>query len=242
MREWEPYEPDLDRLTVERFTLAQRVQHQVLVVSFTVLIVTGLPLLVPQVGAQLEGVFAIRTFLHRFSGAVLILLSIFHTGYVLFTEQGRRDFGYMLPRVQDVRDVFHHFRYQLGKVQEPPPFDKYDPFEKFEYLAVVWGSVVMIVTGLMIWFIEITLGVFPLWVYNLALLVHGWEGLLAFLAIILWHLYNVHLKPGVFPMSRVWLHGKISLRELKQHHPHEYERWLRQQRVQRAAEQAAARA
>jgi cytochrome b subunit of formate dehydrogenase len=184
MREWEPDESDLDHITVERFSLAERVQHIVLIASFTVLIITGLPLLIPGVDTSwLEGAFAIRTFLHRFAATVLISLSVFHVAYVLFTDRGRGDFGHIMPRVDDIRDVLHHFRYRLGKVDEPPPFDRFDPFEKFEYFAVVWGSVIMIVTGLMMWFIEITLQIFPLWVYNLTLLIHGYEGLLAFLAI-----------------------------------------------------------
>ena len=138
----------------------------------------------------------------------------------------------MAPRWQDAKDFVHFVKYQLGRVSEPPPFGKFDPFEKIEYFAVVWGSAVMVVTGFMLWFFEDTLRIFPLWVYQLVLMIHGYEALLAFLAIILWHLYNVHLKPGHFPMSRVWLDGKITLRELKQHHPREYRAWLRRQRIQ----------
>lgn len=236
MAEWEPYQADLDRITVTRFTLAERVQHIVLVVSFTILIVTGIPLLfwdTPAIRIW-GGIFSIRTFLHRFAGSALAALACFHVLYVLFSEQGRRDFARIAPRARDVRDLVHHFRYQLGRADEPPPFDKFDPFEKFEYFAVVWGSAIMVATGFMMWFIEATLQLFPKWVYDLILVIHGYEALLAFLAIILWHLYNVHLKPGVFPMSRVWLDGRVTLRELREHHPREYQRWLRQQRVQMA--------
>lgn len=240
--DWEPCEADLDRILVTRFTLSERVQHIVLMISFVILVVTGLPLLFPEAPAIriFGGIFSARTFLHRFAGSVLAALAVYHVFYVLFSEQGRRDFGHMAPRIKDVRDFIHHVRYQLGKVDEPPQYDKFDPFEKIEYFAVVWGSAVMVVTGFMMWFFEATLHVFPKWVYDLILLVHGYEALLAFLAIILWHLYNVHLKPGVFPMSRVWLTGKVTLRELKEHHPREYERWLRRQRIQRRAEGGAA--
>lgn len=235
MSEWTAYEHDLDQ-TVVRFTLAQRVQHIVLIVVFTVLIVTGLPLLVPHVGTRLVGgVFAARTVLHHFAGVALLLLGVFHVVYVAVTADGREAFQRLLPRLQDVRDVAHHVRYQLGRTDVPPPFDKFDPFEKFEYLAVVWGSLVMVISGFMMWFFETTLRLFPKWVYDLILAIHGYEAVLAFLAIILWHLYSVHLRPGVFPMSRVWLDGKITLRELKRHHPKEYEHWLRAQRV-RASE------
>ena len=240
MSEWEPYEHDLRRIRVERFTLVERVQHDVLIVTMTVLMLTGLPLLVPGLGERVvQGAFSFRTFAHRFAGAAMIGLSLFHIGWVLLSPDGRRDFSFMLPTLQDVRDLVHHVKYQLGRTDEPPPYDKFDPFEKFEYLSVVWGTIVMIATGLMMWFFEITLQVFPKWVYDLAVLVHGYEAVLAFTAIILLHLYNVHLKPGVYPMSRVWLDGRMTLHELKLHHPKAYARWLREQRIRRAEERDA---
>ena len=234
---WEPYAGDPDRTVVLRLTLLERVQHIVLVTSFTVLIITGIPLLFPKLPLvhAFGGVFPVRTFVHRFAGATLAALAAFHVLYVLFSPEGRRDFGRMAPRIQDVKDFIHYLKYQLGKVKEPPPFGKFDPFEKIEYFAVVWGSAVMVATGFMLWFFEDTLRIFPFWVYQLVLMIHGYEALLAFLAIILWHLYNVHLKPGHFPMSRVWLDGKITLRELQEHHPREYRAWLRRQRIQPAA-------
>jgi cytochrome b subunit of formate dehydrogenase len=232
MAEWEPYEVDLDRITVTRFTTSQRVQHEVLVASFTILIITGLPVLFPEISSRLlGGAFSFRTFLHHFAGVVLIGLSVFHVYWALFTAEGRREVQHMIPRFKDLTDLVHFVKHQTGHTDEPAPFDKYDPFEKFEYLAVVWGSGIMILTGLTLWFFEFTLQFFPKWVYDLVLMIHGYEAVLAFLAVILGHLYNVHLKPGVFPMSRVWLDGKISLRKLKEHHPLEYERWLAEQRL-----------
>lgn len=225
-------EQHLDRVVVTRLTVAERVQHVVLMVSVTILMLTGLPLLLPEIGTHIVGgVFSVRTFLHRFAGSVLIGLTGFHVVYVLVSEDGRRNFRHMLPRLHDVRDFAHHVRYQLGKADAPARFDKFNPFEKFEYFAVVWGSVVMIITGLMMWFFEVTLRVFPKWVYDFALLIHGYEALLAFLAIILVHLYNVHLKPGVFPMSRVWLDGKMTAGELQERYPLAYERWVREQHM-----------
>jgi cytochrome b subunit of formate dehydrogenase len=240
MAEWEPYEADLDRITVTRFSKAMRIQHEVLVASFAVLIVTGLPVLIPEVGSRLQGVFSFRTFLHHFAGLVLLLLSLVHAYYIAFTAEGREEFVHMLPRVTDLRDVWHFTLHHLGLRDEHAAFDKYDPFEKFEYLAVVWGTGVMVATGFMMWFFEWTLRVFPKWVYDLILMIHGYEAVLAFLAVILGHMYHVHLRPGNFPMSRVWLDGQMSLRELKEHHPAAYRRWLRQQRIQRQAEAAQA--
>ena len=234
MAEWVPSDPDLDRVVVTRLTLAERMQHWVLIACFVVLIVTGIPLLFPAevAGWVFEGAFPVRTWAHRIAGSVLGLLAGYHVLYVLFSPAGRRDFARMAPRVRDWRDLVHHIRYQLGKTDAPPQFHKFDPFEKIEYFAVVWGSAIMVATGLMMWFFEVTLRLLPKWAYDLVLIVHGYEALLAFLAIILWHLYNVHLKPGVFPMNKVWLTGKVTLRELKEHHPRQYERWLRRQRAQ----------
>lgn len=231
MPEWEPYEHDLDRITVTRFTRHEQIQHVILIVSFSLLIVTGLPMLLK---TGVSGGFFLRTWIHHLAGATLIVLAVYHTFWILLTEEGRRDFGSVMPRVQDLRDFVQFVKYHVGKTDEPPQFDKFDPFEKFEYFAVVWGSIVMIVTGLMMWFFELTLRVFPKWAYDLVLLIHGYEAVLAFLAVILGHLYNVHLKPGVFPMSRVWLDGKMTLRKLKEHHPREYQRWVNAQRIQHA--------
>lgn len=230
MPEWQPSPKELRRTTVVRFGAAARVQHIVLIVSFTVLIVTGLPVLVAGAGGwTMRGLFVLRGVLHHSAAVVLIGLGIYHTFWISFTEEGRREFGSVLPKLEDARNLVHFLKYQFGKSDTPPPFDKYDPFEKFEYLAVVWGSLVMVITGIMMWFFEFTFQILPKWTYDMARLIHGYEAILAFLAVILGHLYNVHLKPGVWPMNRVWLDGRMTAQELKDHHPKEFERWLEQQ-------------
>jgi cytochrome b subunit of formate dehydrogenase len=82
----------------------------------------------------------------------------------------------------------------------------------------------------MLWFQEASLALFPMWVLDIIRIVHGFEAILAFLAIIIWHMYNVHLNPEVFPMSKVWITGKISKEELMEHHPLEYEEMLKERR------------
>jgi cytochrome b subunit of formate dehydrogenase len=80
----------------------------------------------------------------------------------------------------------------------------------------------MIFTGFFLWAKNLSFGLFPLWVYDIFKIVHSYEAILAFLAIIIWHLYNVHLNPEVFPMSRVWINGQITGDELRRLHPLEY--------------------
>jgi hypothetical protein len=85
----------------------------------------------------------------------------------------------------------------------------------------------MITTGALLWSPQVSLAFLPKWVMDVAFIVHSWEAILAFLAIIIWHMYNVHGNPSIFPMSRVWLSGRIGLREFQENHPLEYEQYLR---------------
>jgi len=216
-----------------RFTKAERIQHIFLMISFTLLILTGMPLLIPKVVAVkklffFSGSFALRGLLHRFAAIILIGLSIYHTLYILFTDRGHEDLKAIVPKLQDLRNFIADVKYKLGLQGEKPRWGRFTLYEKFEYWAVVWGSIVMITTGFMLWFEEATMAVFPKWVLDVVTAIHSYEAILAFLAIIIWHMYNVHLNPDVFPMSKVWLTGRITGKEMLEHHPLEYEEMMRQ--------------
>lgn len=247
--------PDIDLsddFEIERMNLAERVQHIVLTVSFIILITTGFPVLFFEwnfwkiaFGSPFS--FYLRGLLHRISAVMLIGLSIFHIFYVLLSKDGREFLRAMIPNGKDFKDAFETFMHYFGLTRylksrgiltkffekNPywlfnglPKYDRYDFRQKFEYWAVVLGSFVMILTGLAMWFVEITISIFPLWLYDVCRIIHSYEAILAFLAIIIWHMYNVHLNPEAFPMSKIWLTGKITLRELRERHPLEYERFI----------------
>ena len=232
-----------------RMPLAERLQHAILISCFVLLVVTGLPLLARPT-SDTNGLFIfdwgfrLRGILHRTAGVGLIALSLFHLSYISFTRRGREIFLALMPRMKDATDALQAFGHNLGFSEwlyrkgilknffdrhrfwlfaEAPQYGRYNFIEKFEYLAVIWGNLVMIFTGFFLWTINLSLRLFPLWVYDIFKIVHGYEAILAFLAIIVWHLYNVHLSPGVFPMSKVWLNGKISGRELREQHFLEYQ-------------------
>lgn len=218
----------------QRMTLNQRVQHIVLMTSFFTLVVTGFPVTFPTSSAssgiiRLLGGFTMRSALHRFAAIVLICLSIYHVFYVLFTRHGRSELKALTPKLHDMLDAVDMLRFYLGFSSRIPQFDRFNYIEKFEYLALAWGSVVMIATGLVLWFQNQAMVLLPKWALDVARVIHSYEALLAFLAIIIWHFYHVHLNPEVFPMSRIWLNGKISEHELKTLHPLEYERILGQE-------------
>lgn len=212
----------------ERLTLHQRLQHMVLIFAFVLLLVTGFPLRYPEAtasGAVLRalGGSGARAVLHRFGAVLLIGLCVYHLGYVLFSRRGHDEFLALTPRPKDARDLLRMLRFYLGLAPSKPRFGRFNYIEKFEYLAMGWGSVIMILTGLMLWFHDFTLAFLPKWVWDVTKVVHSWEAVLAFLAIIIWHMYNVHLNPSAFPMSKIWLTGKITEKELRGEHPLEYE-------------------
>ncbi|MEA1996543.1 MAG: hypothetical protein U9N45_02850, partial [Gemmatimonadota bacterium] len=127
---------------------------------------------------------------------------------------------------KDVKDFFAAVAYKLSRREETPRFSRFDYIEKFEYFSVVWGCVIMIITGAALWFPEKATLLFPLWVLEILRVIHGYEAVLAGLAIIIWHMYHANLKPSVFPMSKVWLNGLITLEELHENHPLEFESLL----------------
>jgi len=218
----------------ERFSLSQRAQHIVLMICFMALVITGLPVRYPNSGAsgiivKSIGGMAARGVLHRIAAVGLIGVCIYHLFFVLLTKRGHDDFIALIPRKKDATDLIQQLKYYFGLSPTRPGYDRFNWIEKFEYLAMGWGSVIMAVTGLLLWFEGQAMLVLPLWVLDVARVIHSYEALLAFLAIIIWHLYHVHLNPEVFPMSKTWLTGLISEHEMKEHHPIEYERIMREE-------------
>jgi len=235
-----------------RMNLAERIQHIFLILSMGTLMLTGMPLIFSEFKI-FKSIFAygrafyFRGVFHRAAAVVLIVNIVFHIAYTIFTKRGRANFREMLPRFQDIKDAWRLFWHNVGLTrvlhkrgigraffekhpallfEKEPEFGRYNFIEKFEYWAVAWGSFVMILSGYFMWRVELSLKLFPLWVHDIFVIVHGYEAMLAFLAVIIWHMYNVHLNPEVFPMSKIWLNGKITGHELRTLHPLEYRKIL----------------
>lgn len=232
--------PDDDELVKDdeeflRLTLTQRIQHVILFTSFFTLVATGIPLVFPNIPLLhklffFPSSFWLRGIIHRVAGVTLIGVGLFQIAYIIASPHGNRDFHKIIPTPKDAKDALNLFLHNLGMVKEKPKFGKFNFIEKFEYWALAWGVFIMAVTGLMLWFQEASLALFPFWMLGIIRIVHGFEAILAFLAIIIWHMYNVHLNPEVFPMSKVWITGKLSRKEMMEHHPLEYEEILRERR------------
>lgn len=214
--------------TVVRFTLAQRIEHLVLIVSFNVLAFTGLPqkyfytAWAERIIVFMGGIERVRA-IHRFFAVVLILEAVYHAGAVLAARLTGRDRGDMGVSFQDVRNVVGDIAYLLGLRAEKPAFDRYDYRQKFEYWAVVWGTIIMAVTGLIMWLPEVVTRWIPGIIVPAARVAHGGEALLAILAVIIWHFYNAHFRPDIFPMDPAMWTGRIPLERLEHDHRAAYE-------------------
>ena len=217
---------------VPRMGLHFRIAHGLTVISFPVLVVTGFALKFPESWwaaplLQWEGELAFRGLVHRIAGVVLILSLLYHAVHLALSRQDRAILGQLVPRFRDVRDLWGMLRYSLGFSARRPTFGVFSYAEKVEYLAYVWGSVVMAVTGLLLWFNTFTLTNFPSWVADAATVTHYYEAILATLAIVVWHLYMVIFDPDVYPMDLAWITGRTSADHVRATRPAYYRRLLR---------------
>ena len=211
----------------ERFTRSDRVQHAVMLASFLVLTVTGLPQkfiylnnrylddLIDLMGG-IEGVRVI----HRYAATVLMLVTVYHLLALAHRVLVRRVSLSMLPRFQDVVDALQAVRYNLGLAKERPRTDRYTWEEKVEYWSLLWGTIVMIGTGFMLWNPIATARFLPGEFIPAAQVVHGGEAILAILAVLVWHFYSVHLRS----FNRAMFTGQMTEAEMEHEHPLELER------------------
>jgi len=222
----------------QRFSLQSRIQHMMLGGSVTALILTGIPLWClarpefmwwTQNSMQDQGFIEIVRIVHKIASVLMIVVCVYHLLYLAFSREGRREFIEFLPWPKDFVDVTHNCLYFLGIRKERPRFGRYTYYEKFDYWAVYWGCVIMIGSGMTLWYTDLSVKYLPWFTYDLAALVHADEAILATLAICVWHFYNVHYNPARFPGTLLWWHGKMSLEELKEDHPLEYEEVMRKQ-------------
>ncbi len=213
----------------QRFSAVFRVQHAGLFMSTLILIITGLPLRYAETAwAQAFfrwiGGVPVQALAHRGAAALLIAVGVFHMGYITLTREGRAELKALLPRPKDVLDLIRNLARFVGWSRHGPRFDRFSYVEKFDYWAVYWGIVIMVGSGLLLWSPEIAMRYLPKYALDIATIIHSDEALLAATAIIVWHFYNAHFNPDVFPMNWAWFTGRISMEHMRKHHPLEYDR------------------
>jgi formate dehydrogenase subunit gamma len=231
--------------SVERLSLHLRIQHMILFASTITLIVTGLPIKFHDAAVSaflihLMGGPQVTRIIHRIGAIGLTFIGAYHIFYTMAFESGRRDFGLLIPKLQDAKDFFHQIGYFLGLRKDRPLFGRFSYIEKFDSWAVYWGMVVMITSGYILWFKVLAINQFGKSIYDIAMEAHSDEALLATLAIVVWHFYNVHFNPKRFPGSLTWWNGRMGVEEFREEHPLEYEEMLRTGAVDGSREPSSA--
>jgi cytochrome b subunit of formate dehydrogenase len=197
--------------------------------SVLLLILTGLALLYRESAfgrflIDLEGGLEARGNLHRIAAVWLILTTLYHGLYILFSREGHNEFLGLLLRPRDFKEYGQMLLFDLGWRSERPSLDRYSYREKFQYWAFAFFVILMILSGFVLWFHNWFFGLWPKWAFDVALAMHSGTGTLIFIVLTLWHLYLVHLRPGHFPIDWSFWDGRISERQWREEHPLEYER------------------
>ncbi len=227
-----------------RMSLNERLQHAALLLSFVTLVTTGFALRFPDAWwvVPLRSIsplmFEIRGIAHRIAAVAMVSVSVYHLYYVLYTPRGKQLIRDLIPVPQDLRDALGVVLYNLGIRPVKPKLGRFSYVEKSEYWALVWGTIVMAVTGTILWFDNTFLGLLTKLWWDVARTIHYYEAWLATLAIIVWHFYFVLFNPDSYPINLAFWKGTITGREMLDEHPLELEEIEARERAQELAEKA----
>ena len=216
---------------VWRFNVLFRVVHALIVATFFVLVITGLPLrfscaawaggLMRLLGGATRAGLA-----HRTAGAFVFGYFALYAAYVswrAWRRRGRvRDWftgpDSIVFRPQDLGDAVAMVKWFFGRGPQPR-FGRYSYMEKFDYFAELWGVGAIGFTGLMLWQPEFFGRFFPGVLFNVAIIVHSYEAMIATAFIFTIHFFNVHLRPDKWPLDAVMFTGRATLHYMEEEHP-----------------------
>jgi cytochrome b subunit of formate dehydrogenase len=190
----------------------ERLQHVLLLISFILLVWTGFAFKYPTAWwarplLAVEWRWELRAIIHRIAAVVFMAVAGIHVISLIKSRKLRLHWQQLWPQRQDVSEAIETFAYNVGLRRTRPPRSSHSYVEKAEYWAVVWGAVLMTITGLMLWAHNLVLAWLPMVFLQLASSVHFYEAVLAALAILVWHFYSVIFDPEVYPMDPAWLTG-----------------------------------
>ncbi len=214
---------------VQRFTLATRIEHWSMVVIFTMLCLTGLPQKYASsdwavsVTNLFAGANTMRV-IHRVFGWLMSIATVFHLVKLAVYVLKRKGPLHMMANRRDFTDAIGTLKYYLGMQRHHPPYDRYDYKQKFEYWGMLMGSLLMVATGFILLYPVEVASLLPGQAIPVAKVAHSNEGLMAFLVIVVWHIYNAVLAPEVFPIDKTMFTGKISRERMEHEHSLELER------------------
>jgi len=217
---------------IVRFGIFRRIEHHLNAIVFFILVVTGLAQRYYEstwadwVIRTLGGIDSTRL-VHRYSGLLMGLLVLQHIAIAFHGLMFRNWRPSIVINKNDFQHALTNLKYYFGFIDHPARCDRYDYKQKFEYWGVVLGGILMTVTGLILWFPVQFFNLLPFLpgqVIPAAKVTHSNEAMLAFLVIVIWHIYNAVFSPEVFPLDTTIFTGRISKTRMKHEHPLEYER------------------
>lgn len=220
-----PLQPVQQERTFPRFSVAQRWEHALLILSGLVLLLTGLPQKYRELSISQDllstpdRVELIRQ-IHHVAAILLALEAVYHLGRIIYLMAKRRLPGDLLPTWQDVRDAGHMLQYLLFLRSDKPKFGRYNFEQKVTYWFIFFGVVIMGISGFIIWFPVQFTQFLPGGVVPAAKLAHSTESIVAAIFVLVWHVYHVHLERTNLSMFT----GRVSEEEMRTFHEKEYER------------------
>jgi cytochrome b subunit of formate dehydrogenase len=225
---------------IRRFKKRDIKMHILIIVTFLTLAATGLPLKFAgapwaQTLVNLFGGLENTMLLHRLAAIGTFAYFVWHLGILFQRAVLKKEKGLfwgpnsMTPQLKDGQDMVGMFKYFLYR-GERPKFDRWTYWEKFDYLAVFWGMMIIGGSGLMLWFPNFFTQILPLpgWALNAAYVVHSEEALLATGFIFMFHFFHTHLRPESFPFDTVIFTGSQPIERFKDERPLEYQRMVEQ--------------
>jgi cytochrome b subunit of formate dehydrogenase len=221
------------RPQIRRMDLNELWQHHFLMVTFIVLVISGFSLRfsedwISSLFFGWEGGFEWRGTVHRGSAILFIVTVIWHAVYIFASRRGRAFVRDIFPKGRDFAHFWQRILFNLGRRKESPRYGRFSYVEKAEYWALTWGSAVMVITGLLLWFDNWFIQYLPKGALDVALVIHYWEAWLATLAILVWHLYSTVFNPQVYPMNPSWLTGRMPEAMYRHEHPEHIEEAIRE--------------
>jgi predicted CXXCH cytochrome family protein len=221
------YKKSKNQIRIPRFTRNELVQHTLLLASFIILAMTGFQLKYPdsvygEIMSYLGLNEVVRQWVHRIAAVVMITLSVYHVIYLWVTTRGRNVLYGMFPKFRDITQAINTVMYYAHLTKKHPAYDNYNYIEKAEYWALIWGTIVMGLTGFVLWFPTVVGDWAPVWFIKVSEIVHFYEAILATLAIVVWHWFFVIFHPKEYPVSFTVIDGKMSVAHYKGEHRLEY--------------------
>jgi|Deesub1362A_J573_1020465.scaffolds.fasta_scaffold00199_6 formate dehydrogenase gamma subunit len=223
---------NIDRIKgnkIRRFSIFRIIEHWAVMLTFGVLVVTGLSqkfysLDVSQWLIFKMGGIDYARLVHRFTGIVFLLITSIHIIIGIIGVAFKKWHPSMIISKKDFTDAIHNIKYYLGIESRPAICDRYNYKQKFEYWGILIGGLLMIVTGIILWFPTFITRFLPGEIIPAAKVMHTNQALVIFLIIAVWHIYNSIFSPDVSPLDTSIFTGYISKERMLTEHPIELAR------------------